>query len=101
MSMPSLVPAADRAPSLTSRIVTVHATDVTEGAPAPDAFVFSLTEALRVPADDVILRPGGVKVRLVDGRARVRLPVYTEKVQTVDGSPDWILLVTPSWGAGP
>ncbi len=100
MSMPSLVPAADRAPSLTSRIVTVHATDVTEGAPAPDAFVFSLTEALRVPADDVILRPGGVKVRLVDGRARVRLPVYTEKVQTVDGSTDWIILVTPSWGHG-
>lgn len=100
MSMPSLVPAADRAPSLTSRIVTVHATDVTEGAPAPDAFVFSLTEALRVPADDVILRPGGVKVRLVDGRARVRLPVYTEKVQTIDGSTDWIILVTPSWGRG-
>lgn len=100
MSMPTLVPASDRAPSLASRVVTIHATDVTEGAPAPDSFVFSLPCALRVPADDVILRPGGVKVRLVDGRARVRLPVYSTAVQTVDGSTDWVILVTPSWGRG-
>lgn len=97
MSTPTLVPAADRAPSLASRVVTVHATDVTEGAPAPDHFTFSLPCALRVPADDVILRPGGVKVRLVDGKARVRLPVYTDQVQTIDGSTDWVILVTPSW----
>ena len=96
--MPTLVPATDRAPSLASRVVTVHATDVTEGAPAPDHFVFSLPCALRVPADDVILRPGGVKVRLVDGRAQVRLPVYTSAVQTVDGSTDWVVIVKPSWG---
>ena len=101
MSMPSLVPAADRAPSLTSRVVTVNATDVTEGAPAPGHFTFSLPVALRVPKDDVILRPGGVKVRLVDGKAQVRLPVYSDKVQTVDGSTDWVILVTPSWGGGP
>lgn len=98
MTMPTLVPAADRAPSLASRVVTVHATDVTEGAPAPDHFVFALPCALRVPDDDVILRPGGVKVRLVDGRARVRLPVYSDAVQTVDGSSDWVVLVSPSWG---
>lgn len=98
MSMPTLVPATDRAPSLASRIVTVHATDVTEGAPAPDSFTFSLPCALRVPADDVILRPGGVKVRLVDGRAQVRLPVYSTAVQTVDGSTDWVVIVKPSWG---
>ena len=96
--MPTLVPATDRAPSLASRVVTIHATDVTEGAPAPDHFVFSLPCALRVPADDVILRPGGVKVRLVDGRAQVRLPVYTSAVQTVDGSTDWVVIVKPSWG---
>lgn len=96
--MPTLVPATDRAPSLASRIVTIHATDVTEGAPAPDHFTFSLPCALRVPADDVILRPGGVKVRLVDGRAQVRLPVYSTAVQTVDGSTDWIIRVKPSWG---
>lgn len=101
MSMPTLVPATDRAPSLASRIVTVHATDVTEGAPAPDHFTFSLPCALRVPADDVILRPGGVKVRLVDGRAQVRLPVYSTAVQTVDGSTDWVILVAPSWGGHP
>lgn len=100
MSMPSLVPAADRAPSLTSRVVTVNATDVTEGAPAPGHFTFSLPVALRVPKDDVILRPGGVKVRLVDGKAQVRLPVYSDKVQTVDGSTDWVIIVTPSWGGG-
>lgn len=100
MSTPTLVPAADRAPSLASRVVTVHATDVTEGAPAPDHFTFSLPCALRVPADDVILRPGGVKVRLVDGKARVRLPVYTDQVQTIDGSTDWVILVHPSWGRG-
>ena len=96
--MPTLVPATDRAPSLASRVVTVHATDVTEGAPAPDHFTFSLPCALRVPADDVILRPGGVKVRLVDGRAQVRLPVYSSAVQTVDGSTDWVIVVKPSWG---
>lgn len=96
--MPTLVPATDRAPSLASRVVTIHATDVTEGAPAPDHFVFSLPCALRVPADDVILRPGGVKARLVDGRAQVRLPVYSTAVQTVDGSTDWVVIVKPSWG---
>lgn len=98
MSTPTLVPAADRAPSLASRVVSIHATDVTEGAPAPDSFTFSLPCALRVPADDVILRPGGVKVRLVDGRAQVRLPVYSDKVQTVGGSSDWVVIVKPSWG---
>lgn len=98
MSMPTLVPATDRAPSLASRIVTIHATDVTEGAPAPDAFEFSLPCALRVPADDVILRPGGVKVRLVDGRAQVRLPIYSTAVQTISGSTDWVIKVKPSWG---
>lgn len=98
MSMPTLVPASDRAPSLASRVVSIHATDVTEGAPAPDSFTFSLPCALRVPADDVILRPGGVKVRLVDGRAQVRLPVYSDKVQTVGGSSDWVVIVKPSWG---
>jgi hypothetical protein len=79
--------------------VTIHATDVTEGAPAPDSFEFFLPCALRVPADDVILRPGGVKVRLVDGRARVRLPVYSTAVQTIDGSTDWVIKVSPSWGS--
>lgn len=98
--MPTLVPEADRAPSLVSRVVTIHATDVTEGAPAPDSFTFALPCALRVPDDEVILRPGGVKVRLVDGRAQVRLPVYSDKVQTVDGSSDWVIIVTPSWGNG-
>lgn len=96
--MPTLVPSADRAPSLASRVVTIHATDVAEGAPAPDSFVFSLRRALRVPADDVILRPGGVRVRLVDGRGQIRLPVYSAAVQTVDGSTDWGIVVTPSWG---
>lgn len=96
--MPTLVPSADRAPSLASRVVTIHATDVAEGAPAPDSFTFSLRRALRVPADDVILRPGGVPVRLVDGRAQIRLPVYSAAVQTVDGSSDWGIVVTPSWG---
>ena len=98
MSTPTLVPASDRAPSLASRVVSIHATDVTEGAPAPDSFTFSLPCALRVPADDVILRPGGVKVRLVDGRAQVRLPVYSDRVQTVGGSSDWVVIVKPSWG---
>src|SRR5699024_9941187 len=98
MSIPTLVPAADRAPSLASRVVTIHATDVTEGAPAPDHFTFSLAYALRVPDDDVILRPGGVKVRLVDGKASIRLPVYSCAVQTGDGSSDWVIKVTPSWG---
>lgn len=98
MSTPTLVPATDRAPSLASRIVTVHATDVTEGAPAPDSIRFALPCALRVPGDDVILRPGGVTVRLVDGRAQVRLPVYSTSVQTVDGSTDWVIIVSPSWG---
>src|SRR5699024_4237471 len=98
--MPTLVPATDRAPSLASRIVTIHATDVTEGAPAPDSFTFSLPCALRVPAYDVILRPGGVKFLLVDGRAQVRLPVYSDKVHSVDGASDCVILVTPSWGKG-
>lgn len=98
MSTPTLVPAADRAPSLASRVVTIHATDVTEGTPAPDHFTFSLPSALRVPSDDVILRPGGVKVRLVDGKASVRLPVYSTAVQTIDGSTDWVIKVSPSWG---
>lgn len=98
MSIPTLVPEADRAPSLASRVVTIHATDVTEGAPAPDHFTFSLAYALRVPDDDVILRPGGVKVRLVDGKASIRLPVYSDAVQTIDGSSDWVIKVTPSWG---
>ncbi|MGP5375293.1 hypothetical protein ACTXM8_04745 [Brachybacterium alimentarium] len=98
MSTPTLVPAADRAPSLASRVVTIHATDVTEGAPAPDAITFSLPCALRVPGDDVILRPGGVKIRLVDGKASVRLPVYSTAVQTIDGSTDWVIKVSPSWG---
>lgn len=98
MSIPALVPAADRAPSLSSRVVTIHATDVTEGAPAPDSFEFSLPCALRVPSDDVILRPGGVKVRLIDGRASIRLPVYDPAVQTIDGSTDWVIRVAPSWG---
>src|SRR5699024_12413027 len=39
-----------------------------------------------------------VKVRLVDGRAQVRLPVYSAAVQTVDGSSDWGVVVTPSAG---
>lgn len=99
MSTPTLVPVADRAPSLASRVLTIHATDVTEGAPAPDHFTFSLPCALRVPSDDVILRPGGVKVRLVDGRAKVRLPVYSPSVQTIDGSTDWVIKVSPSWGS--
>lgn len=98
MSIPTLVPATDRAPSLASRIVTIHATDITEGAPAPDAFTFTLPCALRVPADDVILRPGGVKVRLVDGRAQVRLPVYSTAVQSIDTGTDWVIQVAPSWG---
>lgn len=98
MSTPTLVPAADRAPSLASRVVTIHATDVTEGAPAPDSVTFSLPDTLRVPADDVILRPGGITVRLVDGRARIRLPVYTGGAVRVDGSSDWVIKVSPSWG---
>lgn len=98
MSIPALVPEQDRAPSLASRIVTVHATDITEGAPAPDAVMFALPCALRVPGDDVILRPGGVRARLVDGRARVRLPVYGGGAVRLDGSDDWLIKVTPSWG---
>jgi hypothetical protein len=78
--------------------VSIHATDVTEGAPAPDHVTFALPYALRVPKDDVILRPGGVTVRLVDGHAQVRLPVYSTAVQTVDSSTDWVILVRPSWG---
>lgn len=98
MSIPALVPEQDRAPSLASRVVTIHATDVTEGAPAPDSVAFALPCALRVPGDDVILRPGGVRVRLVDGRARVRLPVYGGGAVRVDGSDDWLIKVSPSWG---
>lgn len=98
MSIPALVPEQDRAPSLASRVVTIHATDVTEGAPAPDSVTFALPCALRVPGDDVILRPGGVRVRLVDGRARVRLPVYGGGAVRVDGSDDWLIKVSPSWG---
>ena len=98
MSIPALVPEQDRAPSLASRVVTIHATDVTEGAPAPDSVTFALPCALRVPGDDVILRPGGVRVRLVDGRAQVRLPVYGGGAVRVDGSDDWLIKVSPSWG---
>ncbi|MBE7701276.1 SGNH/GDSL hydrolase family protein [Oerskovia sp. Sa1BUA8] len=95
--MSVLVPEVDLAPSVTSRVVTIHAIDMQEGAPANGQVTFTLPADVHVPVDDLILQAGSATVTLADGRASLRLPCYDP-----DARPEgWVILVKKSWAPHP
>ena len=88
----NLVPPTDLAPSLPSRIVTVNVVDAQEGDWAHDLTVtFTLIGDIHVAADRLIVSARPLHLHLVEGRGRVRLPVWT----SVTGQ--WAILVEKSW----
>ena len=94
--MTVLVPAADLAPSLASRLVTITIASMTEGAVdglAPTVS-FRLYGDIHVGADRVIVAslPAPVIVDLSTGSASIRLPVFDGRF-----GGQWAIAVKKSW----
>ena len=94
--MTVLVPAADLAPSLASRLVTITIASMTEGAVdglAPTVS-FRLYGDIHVGADRVIVAslPAPVTVDLSTGSASIRLPVFDGRF-----GGQWAIAVKKSW----
>lgn len=97
-----IVPPVDLAPGMPSRVVTISATDVTEGGQslAGQMVRFALSDTLDVTSGgDVIAKTQAEVVLDSNGEGRIRLPVYTDAVKTWCGDPDWAILVTATWGS--
>ena len=97
----TIVPPVDLAPGMPSRVVTISATDVTEGGqPLEGQMVrFALSDTLDVSSGgDVIAKTQAEVVLDSNGEGRIRLPVYDEDVKTWCGK-DWAVLVTATWGS--
>lgn len=91
------VPPVDLAPGMPSRIVTISATDITEGGQSMAGKVvrFALSDTLDVTAGgDVIAKTQAEIVLDAQGNGSIRLPVYSEDVRTWCGDPDWAILVS-------
>lgn len=90
----SLIPSADLAPSVTSRVLLVRAVDFTEGVPATGSVTFELPNDIDVKADGVIIQAGKVTLSLdANGELRIRVPTSDP-----DSNPDmWEIRVKKSW----
>lgn len=98
----TIVPPVDLAPGMPSRVVTISATDVTEGGQSLEGQMvrFALSDTLDVSSGgDVIAKTQAEVVLDANGEGRIRLPVYTDAVKTWCGDPDWAILVTATWGS--
>lgn len=96
-----IVPPVDLAPGMPSRVVTISATDVTEGGRSLEGQMlrFALSDTLDVTSGgDVIAKTQAEVVLDADGNGSIRLPVYDEDVKTWCGQ-DWAILVTTTWGS--
>lgn len=97
-----IVPPVDLAPGMPSRVVTISATDVTEGGQsmAGQMVRFALSDTLDVTSGgDVIAKTQAEVVLDTNGEGSIRLPVYDEAVKTWCGDPDWAIIVTTTWGS--
>lgn len=90
----TLIPSADLAPSVTSRVLIVKATDFTEGAPAKGTITFSLPWDVDVKPDGVILQAGSKTLDFDEtGQMQIRVPTADP-----DTNPTaWFLTVKKSW----
>ena len=96
-----IVPPVDLAPGMPSRVVTISATDVTEGGRSLEGQMlrFALSDTLDVTSGgDVIAKTQAEVVLDEAGNGRIRLPVYDASVKTWCGQ-DWAILVTTTWGS--
>ena len=96
-----IVPPVDLAPGMPSRVVTISATDVTEGGQSLEGQMvrFALSDTLDVSSGgDVIAKTQAEVVLDANGEGSIRLPVYDEDVKTWCGK-DWAILVTATWGS--
>lgn len=98
MAISALIPSADLAPSVTSRVLLVRAVDFTEGAPATGSITFELPWDVDVKADGVILKAGKQTLEFdANGEMRIRVPTADP-----DTNPDaWFLVVKKSWAPHP
>lgn len=90
------VPSVDLAPGMPSRVVTISATDVTEGGQtqAGQKVVFALSDTLDVTSGgDVIAKTQATVTLDANGEGSIRLPVYDEDVRTWCGR-EWAILVS-------
>lgn len=97
----TIVPPVDLAPGMPSRVVTISATDVTEGGESLEGQMvrFALSDTLDVSSGgDVIAKTQAEVVLDSNGEGRIRLPVYSDDVKTWCGK-DWAILVTATWGS--
>ena len=97
----TIVPPVDLAPGMPSRVVTISATDVTEGGQsmAGATVTFALSDSLDASGGVVIAKTQATITLDSDGKGRIRVPVYTPDAKTWCGSPDWAVLVSASWGS--
>ncbi|UVY83787.1 polysaccharide deacetylase family protein [Brachybacterium sp. NBEC-018] len=102
------VPDNDLAPNMPSRVVTISATNVTEGGTTdggvtiPGKWVnFALSDTLDVtPGGDVIARTSQTVTLDSAGNGQIRLPVYdTSHGKGWERDKDWAIIVTTSWGS--
>jgi len=97
----AIVPPVDLAPGMPSRVVTISATDVTEGGKsmAGQKVRFALSDSLDIRSGgDVIAKTAAEVVLDSSGNGSIRLPIYSDSVQTWCGK-DWAILVTSTWGS--
>ena len=97
----TIVPPVDLAPGMPSRVVTISATDVTEGGRSLEGQMvrFALSDTLDVSSGgDVIAKTQAEVVLDSNGEGSIRLPVYDDGVKTWCGQ-DWAILVTATWGS--
>ncbi|MGY5764994.1 polysaccharide deacetylase family protein [Brachybacterium sp. DNPG3] len=106
----SIIPSADLAPGMPSRVVTIAATDVTEGgfSLAGQKVTFALSHTLDATGGTVIARTSATITLDAAGKGSIRLPVYSSSVDAWPlrraphdplGSDDWAIIVTTSWGS--
>lgn len=90
----TLIPSADLAASVTSRVLVVKVVDFTEGAPATGSITFELPWDVDVKADGVILRAGRQTLEFdANGEMQIRVPTADP-----DTNPEaWFLTVKKSW----
>jgi len=97
----TIVPPVDLAPGMPSRVVTISATDVTEGGRSLEGQMvrFALSDTLDVSSGGDVIAKTQAEVTLdANGEGSIRLPVYDEDVRTWCGQ-DWAILVTATWGS--
>lgn len=97
----TIVPPVDLAPGMPSRVVTISATDVTEGGKsmAGATVTFALSDSLDASGGVVIAKTQATVTLDSNGNGRIRVPVYTPDAKTWCGSSDWAVLVSASWGS--